>query len=56
MGLFEELMKRVSSKPRDVQLPNESGKVDPRLPNTLSNTFDAARGAIHKATKPFLKK
>ena len=56
MGLFNELMKRAMGKPRDIKLPNESGKVDPRLPKTFSNTLDASMGAVKNATKPFLKK
>jgi hypothetical protein len=39
MGLFEELMKRVSGGPKDIQLPNESGKVDPRLPQSVGHTL-----------------
>lgn len=55
MGLFDEVMKRVMGKPKDIQLPNESGHLDPRLPKTVPNTFDAARGAVNKAIKPFQK-
>lgn len=53
MGLFDELMKRVLGKPRDIKLPNESGELDPRLPKNIPNTLDVTRGAVKKATKPF---
>jgi hypothetical protein len=54
MGLFEELMKRMS-KPKDIKLPNESGSLDPRLPRNIANTIDVTKGAINKVTKPYQK-
>lgn len=44
MSLFQELMKRALGKPRDVKLPNETGRLDPRLPKTPGNTLDVVKG------------
>lgn len=48
MSLFNELMKRVMGRPRDIKLPNETGQIDPRLPKNVSNTIDATKGAIKR--------
>ncbi len=55
MSLFNELMKRVTGKPRDIKLPNESGSLDPRLPKNIANTVDVTKGAVNKVIKPFKK-
>ena len=55
MGLFQELLKRAMGKPRDIKLPNESGTLDQRLPQTVANKVDVTKGAINKITKPFQK-
>ena len=54
MSLIEQILSYLQSSPQDVELPNEMGMMDPRLPNTpeamrrafeTANTYAAGQGS-----------